>query len=293
VFNYYIYRFGQFIALILPLRLVYFLAGFLAQGYYFFAFHDRRFVKANLRVIFPEKSNRQLRKISRMVFRNFAKYLVDFFRFEKLNRQYIDKNVKLENLHYFDQALAKGKGVVVLTAHLGNWELGGVVIAQLGYPFWAVALPHKNKKVNNFFDAQRNRKGVKVIAMGKAVRSCITEIRNNHMVALVGDRDFSEKGIIIDFFGKPTHFPEGPAALSLMTGASIVPGFMLRNPDNSFTLRIEKPVEFTSSGDKIKDLADLIGVYNNIIQDYIRKYPEQWYVFRRFWVEPSPSLGKG
>ncbi|MCX5669448.1 MAG: lysophospholipid acyltransferase family protein [Candidatus Omnitrophica bacterium] len=285
MFNYYIYRFGQFIALALPLRLVYFLAVFLAQGYYLLAFHDRRFVKANLRVIYPKITNRQLRKISRMVFRNFAKYLVDFFRFEKINHQYIDKNVKLENLHYFDQALAKGKGVVVLTAHLGNWELGGVVIAQLGYPFWAVALPHKNKKVNDFFDAQRNRKGVKVIALGKAVRSCMAEIRKNHMVALVGDRDFSEKGIIIDFFGKPTHFPEGPAALSLMTGASIVPGFMLRNPDNSFTLRIEKPVEFTPSGDKIKDLADLISVYNNIIQDYIRKYPEQWYVFRRFWVE--------
>jgi len=292
VSNYYIYRFGQFLALALPLRLIYSLAAVLAQGYYFFAFRDRRFVKANLRVIFPEKSNRQLRKISRMVFRNFAKYLVDFFRFEKLNRQYIDKNIKLENLHYFDQALAKGKGVVVLTAHLGNWELGGVVLAQLGYPFWAVALPHKNKKVNDFFDAQRNRKGVKVIAMGKAVRSCITEIRNNHMVALVGDRDFSEKGIIVDFFGKPTHFPEGPAALSLITGASIVPGFMLRNPDDSFTLRIEKPIEFISTDDKAKNLADLIDIYKGIIQDYIRKYPEQWYVFRRFWVEPSPSSGK-
>ena len=285
MFNYYIYRFGQFLALTFPLRLVYFLGASLAGIYYCLAFHDRRFVKANLRIIFPEKSSRELRKISRMVFRNFAKYLVDFFRFERLDRAYIDKNIKLENLHYFDQVLAKGKGVVVLTAHLGNWELGGVVIAQLGYPFWAVALPHKNKKVNDFFDGQRNRKGVKVIAMGKAVRSCITEIRNNHMVALVGDRDFSEKGIVLDFFGKPMHFPEGPAALSLMTGASIVPGFMLRNPDDSFTLRIEKPVEFTPSGNKEKDLADLIGVYKNIIQDYVRKYPEQWYVFRKFWVE--------
>ena len=283
--NYYLYRFGQFIALILPLRLVYAIAVFLADLHYFFAFRDRRFVKANLKVIFPEKENKQLRKISRMVFRNFAKYLADFFRFEKLNRSYIDRNIKLENLHYFDQALATGKGVVVLTAHLGNWELGGVVLAQLGYPFWAVALSHKNKKVNDFFVAQRARKGVNVIALGKAVRSCISEIRNNHMVALVGDRDFTEKGMIIDFFNKPTHFPEGPAALSLMTGASIIPGFMLRNPDDSFTLRIEKPVEFHPTGDKTKDLANLIKVYNNIIEDYIRRYPDQWYVFRRFWVK--------
>lgn len=284
MFNYRIYRFGQILALSLPLRFVYFLAAFLAQVYYLVAFNDRRNVKANLRVIFPEASNYKLRQISRMMFRNFAKYLVDFFRFEKLNRRFIDKNVKLENLHYFDEALTKGKGVVVLTAHLGNWELGGVVMAQLGYPLWAVALPHKNKKVNDFFDAQRNRKGVKVVAMGKAIRSCIAEIRNNHMVALVGDRDFTEKGAILDFFGKPTHFPEGPAALSLMTGACIVPGFMLRNPDNSFTLRIEKPIEFLPTGDKAKDLTDLIGIYRNIFQDYIRKYPQQWYVFRKFWV---------
>ena len=283
--NYYIYRFGQFIALLLPLRLVYGIAVFLADLHYFFAFRDRAFVVNNLRIIFPEKANQQLWKISRAVFRNFAKYLVDFFRFEKLNRGYIDNNVKLEGMHYFDAALSAGKGVVVLTAHLGNWELGGVVIAQLGYPFLVVALPHKTKKVNDFFDAQRNRKGVKVIAVGKAMRSCISEIRNNHMVALAGDRDFTGKGILIDFFGLPTHFPEGPAALSLITGAPIVPGFMLRNPDDSFTLRIEKPVEFVPTGDMAKDMAALVVEYKKIFEDYIRKYPEQWYIFRRFWAK--------
>ncbi|MDD5561321.1 MAG: lysophospholipid acyltransferase family protein [Candidatus Omnitrophica bacterium] len=283
--SYYFYRFGQFIALVLPLRLVYLIAVLLADLHYLFAFRDRRLVKANLKIIFPEKENRLLRKTSRMVFRNFAKYLVDFFRFEKLNRSYIDKNIKLKNLHYFDQALASGKGVIVLTAHLGNWELGGVVLAQLGYPFWAVALSHKNTKVNGFFVAQRARKGVNVIAMGKAIRSCISEIRNNHMVALVGDRDFTEKGIVIDFFNKPTHFPEGPAALSLMTGAAIVPGFMLRNPDDSFTLSIEKPVEFKPTGDKGKDLVNLVKAYKEIFEDYIRSYPDQWYVFRRFWAK--------
>ncbi len=290
MFNYYIYRFGKFLAQSLPLRGAYFLASLFGQIFYLLAWRDRRFVKANLRVILPGSSQAQLRKISRKVFRNFAKYLADFFRLEEIDRQFIDKNIKLENLHYFDQALARKQGVIVLTAHLGNWELGGVVMARLGYPIWAVALPHKNKKVNDFFDAQRSRQGIKVVAMGKAVRSCITEIRNNHMVALVGDRDFTEKGMVVDFFGKPTHFAEGPAALSLMTGAPIVPGFMLRNPDNSFTLRIEKPIEFTPSGNKAKDLEDLVGIYRDIFQEYIRKYPEQWYVFRRFWLD-SDSAG--
>jgi len=256
----------------------------LADLHYFFAFRDRRYVRNNLKVIFPQAGSDFIKKTSRKVFRNFAKYLVDFFRFKKLNPDYIKEKIKLENIEYFDQALKKGKGAIVLTAHLGNWELGGVVIAQLGYPFWAVALPHKSKKVNDFFDNQRNSKGVKVIAMGKAVRSCISELRKNHLVALVGDRDFTEKGVVIDFFGKPTHFPEGPAALSLMTGAPIVPGFMLRNPDDSFTLRIEHPIEFQSSGDKAKNLSELVSLYNKIFESYITKYPDQWYVFRRFWM---------
>ncbi len=268
----------------LPLKAAYAIAALLADLHYLLAFRDRRFVKGNLKVIFPDKDNKFLRTVERQVFRNFAKYLVDFFRFEKLDRAYIKKNVKLENLHYFDQELAKGRGVIVLTAHIGNWELGGVVLAQLGYPRWAVALSHKHKQVDDFFVNQRSRKGVNVIPMGKAVRRCIAEIRNNHMLALVGDRDFTEKDILVDLFGKPTHFPEGPAALSLVTGASIVPGFMLRNTDDSFTLRIEKPVEFKPSGDKAKDLKGLISVYRDIFEEYIRNYPEQWYVFRRFWV---------
>jgi len=285
VLNFFLYRLGQFIAVSLPLKFVYGIGVFLADLQYIFAFRDRRYVRNNLKVIFPQESSRFINKTSRKVFQNFAKYLVDFFRFEKLDRSFIDRKVKLENLENFDQALKKGKGVIVLTAHLGNWELGGVVIAQLGYPFWAVALPHKSKMVNDFFDRQRNRKGVKVIAMGKAVRSCISEIRKNHMVALVGDRDFTEKGVVVDFFNKPTHFPEGPAALSLMTGAPIVPGFMLRNPDDSFTLRIEKPLSFQPSPDKKKDLIELVAMYNKIFEGYILKYPDQWYVFRNFWAK--------
>jgi len=110
-------------------------------------------------------------------------------------------------------------------------------------------------------------------------------LRANEAVALVGDRDFSEKGIILDFFGKPTHFPEGPAAFALKTGAQIVPGFMLRNPDDTFILKIERPLEFTVTGDKEKDVKEIITKYIAIFEDYIRTYPDQWYVFRKFWID--------
>jgi KDO2-lipid IV(A) lauroyltransferase len=217
--------------------------------------------------------------------RNFAKYLVDFFRFAKIDKAYIEKNVKVENLHYFDEALAKGRGAIALTAHLGNWELGGVMIALLKYPVWAVALEHKNKRVNDFFNFQRESKGLKVIPFGKAVKLCLEALKNKGVLALVGDRDFSEKGIVVDFFGKPTFFPAGAAVFSLKTGAPIVPGFMLRNGDDTLTLRLEEPIKFSPSGNTNKDIKDLILKYKIIIENYIRRFPEQWYMFKRFWIE--------
>jgi KDO2-lipid IV(A) lauroyltransferase len=252
--------------------------------HYIFADKDRRAVRENLKVIFPEKSEREIKRIRIRMFRNFAKYLVDFFRFSKLDSEYIKRNIKIENIHYINEALSNGKGVITLTAHLGNWELGGVVIALLGYPFWAVALPHKYKKIDNFFNFQRQSKGVRVIPLGKAVRSCLNVLKENEIVALVGDRDFTEKGVAIDFFGRSTFFPEGPAAFSLKTGAIIVPGFMVRNEDDSFTLKMEKPLGYIPTYDKDKDLIRLIERYKITIENYIRKYPDQWYMFRRFWI---------
>ncbi|PIP21148.1 MAG: hypothetical protein COX40_00945 [Candidatus Omnitrophica bacterium CG23_combo_of_CG06-09_8_20_14_all_40_11] len=287
MFNYILYRIGQFIALRLPLKIAYKIAILFSDLHYIFAVDDRRITKDNLKVIFPQKSNREIKRIRIKMFRNFAKYLVDFFRFSKLDAQYIKENIKIENIHYIDEVLSKGKGAIIVTAHLGNWELGGVVVALLGYPFWAVALPHKYKKVDNFFNFQRENKGMGVIPLGKAVRQSLDVLRENKVLALAGDRDFSEKGIVLDFFGRATIFPQGPAALALKTGATIIPGFMLRNKDDSFTLKFEKPLNFISTGDKNTDLIELTAHYKNIFEGYILKYPDQWYVFRRFWKNNS------
>jgi len=252
--------------------------------HYIFAFGDRKMVTENLRTIFPQKPSREINKIRRGIFRNFAKYLVDFFRYEKLDNEYIKNNIHIENLKYFDEALKKGKGGIILSAHIGNWELGAVVVALSGYPLWAVALEHKHKKVTDFFNSQRKSKGVNVIALGKAVRQCFNLLNDNRIIALVGDRDFSGNGTVTDFFGKPARFPEGPAALALKTGASILPCFMVRNPDDSFTLWIEKPIELISQRNKEEDVKRCMREYVKIFENYIYKYPEQWYLFKRFWL---------
>jgi len=281
--NYILYKIGQFIALHLPLKAGYRLAIFFSDLHYLTARRERQAVRENLKAIFPEKCEAEIRKIRIAVFRNFAKYLVDFFRFESLDQEYINENIRLVNINYLDEGLSRGKGLITLTAHLGNWELGGVVIALLGYPFWAVALPHKHKKIDDFFNAQRERKGVKVMPLGRAAHSCITLLKDNNIVALVGDRDFSSSGIVADFFGRETHFPAGPAYFALKTGAVIVPGFMYRNPDDTFTLKFEKPIEPVSSGNRDKDIQKMVASYKEIIGDYVRRFPDQWYMFMRYW----------
>lgn len=286
MFNYILYRLGQLLALSLPLSMAYRIAVLVSDIRYLYAKKDRETVKENLKAIFPDKSDKELKLIRIATFRNFAKYLVDFFRFSKLDKEYIKNNIKLENIRYIDEALSKGKGVIITTAHLGNWELGGVVISLLGYPFWVVALPHKHKRVDNFFNFQRESKGIKVIPLGKqTVKDCLNVLKERKIVALVGDRHFGERGMMLDFFGRPALFPHGPAVFSLKTGAPIVPGFMLRNDDDTFTFKFEKPIELTPTGDKTMDALELTRRYISIFENYIRVYPEQWYMFRRFWAE--------
>jgi KDO2-lipid IV(A) lauroyltransferase len=209
--------------------------------------------------------------------------------------------VRVENRQVLDQALARGNGCIVLTAHLGNWELGGVVLSQLGYPLWAVALPHKSKKVDKFFNFQRESKGLRVIPLGKAFIKCVNILKSNEVIALVGDRDFTKDGgIVVDFFGKPAYLPKGPAMISLMTGAPIIPAFMIRNKiHEGFTMRFEKPVDFNGGekpsahngkSSRIRKVRDeevkkLTQSCARVMEEYIKRFPEQWYMFKKFWVE--------
>lgn len=284
--QYYLYRLGQFLVQHLPLRLSYKVAGFLSDIHYYLSSRDRRNVKNNLRAILtPPVPGDELARLSRQVFRDFAKYLIDFFYAPgKINKAYIDKHVKITNLEYLPQVLKKGKGAIILTAHVGNWELGGFVISRLGYPLIAVALPHKERSVNNLFNDQRRSQGITIVPNNVAIRECIRGLRNNRLIALVGDRDFNATGDVMDFFGKKTRIPKGPAAFSLKTGAAIIPAFLTREEDDSFALTLEPPIfppaKVTEESEK-----EILEQCVKIIENAVRRHPTQWYMFQKFWID--------
>lgn len=285
--NYYLYQIAYFITRHLPLKVAYAMSIALADCHYFLSREDRRAVESNFKVIL--KSEAVPPSMVKAVFRNFGKYLVDFFTMTKhVDANYIKDHIKVSNTNYLNEILAQGKGCIIVSAHLGNWELAGAVLSKLGYPLSVVALPHQDKRVNAFFNEQRSYFGTTVISSTTAIRRCLEHARANRFVAILAERDFSDHGMVMDFLGKPTLIPKGAAIFSLKTGAPIVPAFFIREDNDDFYITFDKPI-YPPSLEKgkvdEKHIESLIRQYIDIIQDRIKEYPQQWLMFREFWIK--------
>lgn len=281
--KYLLYQLIHFVSFWLPLRAAYWLGERVADIHHSFSKKSRKVIEDNLRQVLGEGSEEEIKGKARKVFQNFAKYIVDFSRFRRLNRSNLEKFITLEGIGNLQRSFAAKKGVIVLSAHLGNWELGGVALAILGYPINAVALNHKEVSVNRLFVQQRMSKGVKVIPFGMAAKRCYQALRRNEMVALLGDWDIKSQGVRVPFLGKLTTLPRGPAILSLKTGAAILPGFTIREESNRFQLSFEKPIFPEPTGYQEEDVERLSSQVSKILESYIRRYPEQWLLFHEMW----------
>ena len=281
-----LYRIGRRIALILPLKFLYGIACIIADLHYFLYIKERRAIIKNLKVILNrpgDANDKELAVMAKDVFRNFAKYLIDFLRFSIVDSEYIKKFVKFDGLSNIEEARKYGKGVILLSAHLGNWELGGYALGKIGYSMNAVVLTHKNEKVNEFFISQRGMGNFKSIEIGASLRACYKALKNNELLALLADRNFSGTGLMTEFFGLRALMPKGPAVFSVRTGAVIVPTYIIRQADDTFKMTFEKPIYPQTGPDEDLVVENLIKQYLPSVENAIRRSPSQWYVFKYFW----------
>jgi len=288
---YILYKIGYFLANALPLKFAYSLAKRISDLQYFFAKKDRDAVAGNLSIVL-KKDISGCYGIARKVFRNFGLYLVDFFRMPNLTRKDIDKRVKVFGIGNIDSVLKQNRGAIILTCHIGNWEMGGVVMAMLGYDMSAVALSHKHREINNFFIKQREQQGMKVIPVNFIMKRCISALRQKGLLALVGDRDFTNNGIVMNFFGVPTSIPKGPAVLSLKTDSPIVPGVFIREGRVNYKLIFDSPIEVKQEPGISQDeiIRKATERFIPMMEKYIKMHPEQWLIFRKFWEAPVDAF---
>jgi KDO2-lipid IV(A) lauroyltransferase len=283
---YRLYVIGFFLIKILPIRVCYLIADAAAYIYYIFARKDRHCLSENLKMVLAEKADkRTVNKRIRGVFRNFARYLADFFKFSKLTPECFDKKIEVVGMHNLDAGLSGGKGAITLSPHLGNWELGAAIIAAHRYPVTAIVLEHKDKRIDDFFTQQRRINNVKVVPLGMQLRQCFTVLKDNGVLAIAGDKDYTSSGEFVDFFGKGTAMPKGAAAFSLKTGAPIVVCWCVRRKNDEYTLYFAEPIMPEETGDYQKDLHNLMKKYISIFERVIREYPDQWYAFQEIWKQ--------
>jgi len=281
-----LYRLAQFITCHVPLPVAYALGVFVADCHYAFSGKDRRAVEANLKAIL--KTDHVPPAMVREMFRNFGRYLAEFFTMTKyVDADFVRAHVQIDNSEYLNEALGHGKGCILVGGHLGNWEMLGAVLLVLGYPLSVIALPHKDPKVNKFFNDQREHFGATIIpAATTAVRRCVEHLKANRPLGILGDRDFGSYGIVMDFLGRPTMIPKGAAMFSMKTGAPILSCFFMRKDNGDFYASFGKPIYPPSRNGKAteEDLKALIMQYIPFIEDRIRQHPTQWLIFREFWV---------
>ena len=258
----------------LPLGAAFGIAEGMADGWWLWSRRDRAIVNANL----SRMTGRAVPgAMSRQVFRNFGRYLVEFFTMHRNRPQ----AVRVEGGEHLEAARREGEGVIVLTGHLGNWELGAVCIRGMGKAMSVVALPHADPRLDRLFNDQRRRCALEVIPVGTgAAQRSLAALRRGELVGLLGDWEFGRRGVPLPFLGGTSTLPDGPALLSLRSGAPVVPSFLLREPGNRFRLCFEPPIRPERHGAVAETVTALTRAYAAVLERYIHQEPTQWLMFQ-------------
>lgn len=270
---------------VLPPRIGYTCATWLADIVYLAWPRGRACARKNMTAILgPAADPRTIDRKARQCLRNYCKYLVDFIRFPTLKPEEIDSSVRFDGWHNIDRALDGGKGAIFIGMHFGNWDLAAAAMTLRRYPVNAIAESFQPPRLNYLVQKSRADKGLNIIPMENATRSVLQALRRNEMLVLLIDRPSGEDGITARFFNGSIRVPSGAATLALRTGARVLTGGAARLADGTFKGFLDEHIEFHPSGDIQKDARDLTQRIISSIENMVRQYPDQWYMFRNIFV---------
>lgn len=269
----------------LPFSIQYGAARCLSVVAHVVAGRSREGVRSNLRTVLGKDADEtQVRRLTRRTFRSFGRYLCEFFGAAGCDQAFFDRNVRVVGRENLDAALAKGRGLLFVSGHYSNWELGAFVVGRLGYRILIVAQIHSDPRVNDLFVRARAVHGVEVAPTANGARSALRALRDNRPVAILGDRSTGGPTVDVTLCGQTTGFPQGPWRLALDTGAPLLPTFMRREADGSYTLRIGAPLKWPERGTREEQMAALAQAFAEALEARLREDPTQWAAFYPVWT---------
>src|SRR5947208_16036544 len=247
----------------------------------------------NLALAYPEKSRRERARILRGVFTSLGRQLAEVCLFPKHTRENIAEVVVYEGFENFERAVARGKGVLFLTGHLGAWELSAFAHSLYGHPLSIVMRPLDNPYLDRLTRRYRTMHGNKAVDKDFA-RGLIAAMRKGETVGVLMDTNMiASQGVFVEFFGIQACTASGVARVALKTDAAVVPGFTIWDPAlNKYRLRFDPAVELIRTTDRESDVIANTQLFTKVIEDYVRRYPDQWlWVHRRWKTRPEGQKG--
>ncbi len=260
------------------------MAGWLGRVWFMTDRRHREVAIENLRHVFGrEKSPAAIRILARRVFCHLVLVVFEIGRMLHFRETDFLKNFRVSGLSHLRAAHKKGRGVLVLTGHMGNWELLVMCVAILGYPISAIYRPMDFKPLDRFFKDLRSRFGARMYAKKTAMRPILSGLRKKELIGILLDQNASARaGVFVDFFGKPASTNAGLALIALYTEAPVVPIFLIRE-GGRFVVTIGPEIPLIRTGDRAADVAANTRQYNQVLEEMIRRYPEQWFWVHRRW----------
>lgn len=244
----------------------------------------------NLRRAFPEKSEDERVRIARGSFRNVGISLFELLWFPRLTRERVLSLLHFDKPEIMSRASEKGKGLLLLTAHFGNWELLALSISvRFGIQSHAIAKTQSNRLVNRSINKRRTQFGNKLIPMETSLRQVLKALRDNEIVGLVADQAAPKENVPLDFFGTlvPTH--QGPSVFSLKMNSPLISMFSVRRDDGSYDMFIQEVPSDDLDGYTEENATELTRRHLKITEDIIRRFPDQWMWMHNRWKHVAPS----
>ncbi len=285
---YLLFRAGSAFLRVLPLRVGYACARAGGLAAYAAWPGGRRRCVDNMRHV-AGGDERLARRYARRSFANYAAYIVDFLRFTSTTPREIEERVVFDD---WDRVRAHrtGNGIVFVTIHFGNWDLGAAILALRDFPIAVIADRFANDRLNRLVLGSREHLGMTIIPADRMGPGILRALRRNDVVAVLADIPALDRGVEVEFFDGAVAVSDGPARIALRTGASVVVGALPRiAPWNDRVSGIVAPVAFTPSGETERDVHDLTQAIFAQLEEIVRRYPDQWYIFRHLWLADAAA----